>query len=380
MRFTQEDIRDRVNEFEFISDSGFFVNDEIDTTPLDPFDTIDDGIIEPFSSIRADNEVVTRRVSGFGQWSGKTTLGKHQLWLNAGVRGQVWNVQTETISGDSQFFVSPRAQVALKPDWEKDMLFRFSTGLYHQPPFYRELRDPTGAVVPNVNAQRSIHFSLSNDYSFKMWNRPFKLTSEIYYKSLTNVNTYTLENVRLRYRANNNAEAFAQGLDFRINGEFVPGTESWFSFGYLKTEENQDDRGYIARPTDQRLKFGILFQDYVKNIPNLKMYLNLVYQTGLPGGSPSNADPYEFQSRLRDYRRVDIGTFYVLVDENKKAKTLRFLNSFKTFEIGVEVFNLFNLQNSITNSFVRDAVTLEEFAVPNFLTPRILNFKVKMQL
>ena len=154
----------------------------------------------------------------------------------------------------------------------------------------------------------------------------------------------------------------------------------WFSFGYLKTEENQDDRGFIARPTDQRLKFGILFQDYVKNIPNLKMYLNLVYQTGLPGGSPSNADPYEFQSRLRDYRRVDIGTFYVLVDENKKAKTLRFLNGFKTFEIGVEVFNLFNLQNSITNSFVRDAVTLEEFAVPNFLTPRILNFKVKMQL
>ena len=110
------------------------------------------------------------------------------------------------------------------------------------------------------------------------------------------------------------------------------------------------------------------------------MYLNLVYQTGLPGGSPSYADPYDFQSRLRDYRRVDIGTFYVLVDDNRKAKTFRFLNHFKTFEIGVEVFNLFNLRNSITNTFVRDATTLQEFAVPNFLTPRILNVKMKMQL
>ena len=160
----------------------------------------------------------------------------------------------------------------------------------------------------------------------------------------------------------------------------MPGTESWFSFGYLKTEENQDGRGFIARPTDQRLKFGVLFQDYVKSIPNLKLFLNLVYQTGLPGGSPTGADPYEFQNRLRDYRRVDVGAFYVLVDDQKKAKTLRFLNSFKTFELGAEVFNLFNLQNSITNTFVRDATTLQEFAIPNFLTPRILNVKVKMSL
>jgi len=184
-----------------------------------------------------------------------------------------------------------------------------------------------------------------------MWDRPFKLTSEIYYKNLTDVNTYTIENVRIRYRANNNAEAFAQ-----------------------------DNRGFIARPTDQRLKVGVLFQDYVKSIPNLKAYINLVYQTGLPGGSPTGADPYDFQQRLRDYRRADIGTFFELVGENRKAKLFKFLNHFQSFEIGAEIFNIFNLQNAVTNTFVRDANSQQQFAIPNFLTPRLLNVKVKMKL
>jgi hypothetical protein len=143
----------------------------------------------------------------------------------------------------------------LKPDWEKDMVFRVSGGLYHQPPFYRELRDAEGVVQPNVRAQQSVHFVLSNDYSFKMWERPFKLVSELYYKSLTDVNTYTIDNVRFVMRLLM-CQRLCTGLDFRLNGEFVPGTESWFSFGYLKTEENEN-RGYIARPTDQRLKFGL---------------------------------------------------------------------------------------------------------------------------
>ena len=381
VKYTKENVRDRVNEYEFVSDSGFFVSDDVDDTPLNPFDSVDDGVITPFSSIRAYNEVTINRVSGFGQWSGKSIFGNdHQLWMNAGVRAHQWKVTANGTSGKSQITVSPRAQIALKPNWDKDMLFRLSAGLYHQPPFYRELRDLSGTVIPNVKAQESFHISLSNDYSFEMWERPFKLTSEVYYKSLSDVNAYTLENVRIRYLANNNAEAYAQGLDLRINGEFVPGTESWFSFGYLRTEENQDNRGWIARPTDQRLKFGILFQDYVKSIPNLKMYLNLVYQTGLPGGSPSYADPYDFQSRLKDYRRVDIGTFYQVVSETRQAKLFKFLNHFKSFELGLEVFNLFDMQNSITNTFVRDAASLQEYAVPNFLTPRVLNFKVKMSL
>jgi hypothetical protein len=256
-----------------------------------------------------------------------------------------------------------------------DMLFRLSGGVYHQPPFYRELRDSSGTVRPGVKAQKSIHIVFGNDYSFKMWDRKFRLNSEIYYKHLTDVNPYTLENVRIRYRATNNAVAYAYGLDLRLAGEFVPGTESWLSFGYLKTEENIDDRGYIFRPTDQRLKFGMLFQDYVKVIPSLKMYLNLTYNTGLPGGSPSYADPYKYQTRLNDYKRADLGMSYVIVDDTK-LRDSGWLKPFKEFTIGAEIFNIFDVQNSITNTFVRDVYTKVQYAIPNYLTPRVFNVRL----
>lgn len=195
---------------------------------------------------------------------------------------------------------------------------------------------------------------------------------------MSDVNPYTIENVRIRYRARNNAKAYAYGLDLRLNGEFVPGTESWFSFGYLKTEENIEDRGYISRPTDQRLKFGILFQDYVPNIPDLKMYLNLVYNTGVPGGSPSYANPYEFQNRLRDYKRADLGISYVLVD-GKKTYNSGWKRKFKELSFGFEIFNMFDVQNSITNTWVRDVYSKRQYAIPNFLTPRVFNVRLSMQ-
>jgi hypothetical protein len=266
----------------------------------------------------------------------------------------------------------------MKPKWEMDMLFRLSGGVYHQPPFYRELRDSTGTVRPEVKAQQSVHLVLGNDYSFNLWERPFTLNSEVYYKKLTNVNPYTLENVRIRYRARNNAVAYAYGLDVRMEGEFIPGTESWISFGYLKTEENIEDRGNISRPTDQRLKFAILVQDYVKVIPNLKGYLNLTYNTGLPGGSPSYADPYDYQTRLPDYKRADVGVSYLLVGEgNRREKG--WLSAFKELTIGAEIFNIFDVQNSITNTFVRDAYTKVQYSIPNFLTPRVFNLRTTMK-
>ncbi|MCY1240289.1 hypothetical protein D9M72_531290 [compost metagenome] len=231
-----------------------------------------------------------------------------------------------------------------------------------------------------MKAQQSIHVVLSNDYSFKMWERPFKLVTEAYYKSMSDVNTYTLDNVRIRYSANNDAKAYATGFDARLNGEFVPGTESWFSFGYMKTEENINDRGYIARPTDQRLKFGILFQDYVKNIPNLKLYLNLVYNTGLPGGSPSYADPYVYQSRLRDYRRADVGFSYVFTEKNETRPDGHWLKKFKDLSLGLEIFNLFNNQNAITNTWVRDVYTKVQYGIPNYMTTRVFNIKLTARL
>ncbi|MBL86833.1 MAG: TonB-dependent receptor [Winogradskyella sp.] len=375
VKYTHEDIRDRLVEYEIIDSAGFSIRPPNFSIPnLQPYQPYE-GPLTAFEDIRALNRVKIDRVQAFAQYSKRTEWGNNEVFYNAGVRLHNWTVGGENLESNTQTVVSPRAQFAIKPDWDKDMLFRVAGGLYYQPPFYRELRDSSGVVQPNVKAQKSFHVVLGNEYSFKIWDRPFKLVTEAYYKGLSNVNTYTLENVRIRYSADNNAKAYAYGLDMRLNGEFVPGTESWFSFGYLKTEENIDNRGYIARPTDQRLKFGALFQDYVPNMPDLKMYLNLVYNTGVPGGSPSYADPYDFQVRLRDYRRADLGISLELVNPTKTYNA-RWKKKFRELSLGFEIYNMFNNQNSITNTWVRDVYTKRQFAIPNYLTPRVFNLRL----
>ncbi len=377
-KYQIENIKDQIIEWQMIDSAGFAVrppylqpkNDE----PYTPYSTP----IVPYTNVRAYNEVSTNRISGFAQWSKKTVINDHIVWYNIGVRAQHWTISGKNLESKSHTVFSPRAQFSIKPDWDKDMLFRVSGGYYHQPPFYRELRDSLGIVHPEVKAQQAIHFVIGNDFSFKMWNRPFKLVSEAYYKNLTNVNPFTIDNVRIRYRAKNNATAYATGFDFRLNGEFVPGTESWFSFGYLITKENIDERGYISRPTDQRLKFALLFQDYVPNIPSLRMYLNMVYNTGVPGGSPSYADPYLFQNRLKDYFRSDIGISYVFVDLNNPPNK-NWQKSFKELSVGIELFNMFDVNNSITNTWVKDISTNQSIAVPNYLSGRVLNVKIAMR-
>lgn len=381
VKFTRESIRDRVVEWEVIDSAGFSINPPIINLPKNdqPYSPYA-GPLLPYQNVRAINFNIINRFSGYGQWSRKDKIGSSEVWYNAGVRIHNWQVGGGNVNGTAQTTFSPRAQFSIKPDWGKDLVFRVSGGVYHQPPFYRELRDADGIVQPNVKAQQSIHFVLSNDYSFKMWERPFKLVSELYYKSLTNVNTYTIDNVRIRYAASNVAKGYAQGLDFRLNGEFVPGTESWISFGYLKTEENSANKGYIARPTDQRLKFGLLFQDYMPNIPSVKIYLNLIYNTGLPGGSPSYADPYLYQNRLNDYRRVDVGFSKVLLDNRIGKQKENWFGSFKELSIGLEIFNLFNNQNAITNTWVRDVYSKNEYAIPNYMTTRVFNVKLNARL
>ena len=148
----------------------------------------------------------------------------------------------------------------------------------------------------------------------------------------------------------------------------------------MKTEENIDDKGYIARPTDQRLKFGILFQDYIEKIPNLKLHLNLVYNTGLPGGSPSYADPYMYQTRLRDYRRADVGFSYVFTEKNDERPDGHWLKRFKDLSLGFEIFNLFNNQNAITNTWVRDVYSKAQYGIPNYMTTRVFNVRLTARL
>lgn len=380
VKYTAEDIRDRLVEWEMVDSAGFSIRppfeEVVNNQPYDPFI----GSITPYQNVRATNFVKINRVSGFAQWSYRTSMGEHELWLNAGARAHHWQVEVQNGNTSTQTVVSPRGQIALKPNWEKtDMLFRLSGGIYYQPPGFRELRRSDGTINEAVKAQKSAQIVLSNDYSFAIGDTPFKLVSEVYYKNLTDVNTYTLENVRIRYMADNLATAYVYGADFRLNAEIVQDTESWISFGYLKSEENYDGRGYIARPTDQRLKFGLMFQDYMPAIPNLKMYLNLVYNTGLPGGSPSYADPYLYQHRLNDYRRADVGFSYVFKDE-KFGADKEWLSSLKELTLGFEIFNLFNNTNAITNTWVRDVYSKSMYGIPNRMTMRMFNLKVTARL
>ncbi|SKB48588.1 TonB-dependent receptor [Maribacter arcticus] len=379
-KYTHEDIRDQLRESEFIDSAGFSIRPpRAEFTNNQPADSFDAPLVA-YNGIYALNFVKTNRFSGFVQLGTQKTWNDTDIYYNIGVRSHHWTVSGTDVEKVSQTVISPRGQLAIKPKWDKDMLFRLSTGIYHQPPFYRELRDSSGTIQPNVKAQKAFHLVAGNEYSFLLWERAFTLISEAYYKKLENVNPYTLEDVRIRYSANNDTEAYVYGAEVRMNGAFVPGTESWISIGYLKTEENRNNRGYLPRPTDQRLKLGILFQDYIPTIPDLKMYLNLVYQTGVTGGSPSYADPYIFQNRLRDYKRADLGISYIFASKDKQYPNTHWLHTFKELSFGFEIFNLFNNQNSITNTWVRDADSKNEYAVPNYLTSRVLNLRLGIRL
>ncbi|MDG1222590.1 MAG: carboxypeptidase-like regulatory domain-containing protein [Polaribacter sp.] len=377
LKYQHEDIKDRIREWEIIDSLGFSVRPPLTAGNNQPYVSFE-GPILPYQNIRADNNVQINRVSGFIQLNEKRSWKDHEIWYSVGVRAQNWKVTGNGVPSKNQVTISPRGQFAIKPDWSQDMLFRVSGGWYSQPPSYRELKDYDGQLNVDVKAQKSIHFVSGMDYSFQMWERPFKLTTEIYYKDLSNINAYSIDNVRIRYRADNKTTGFASGVDVRLNGEFIAGSESWVSLGYLKTMENIDNQGNIARPSDQRLKFGILFQDYVPNLPDLKAYLNLVFNTGVPGGSPSYSNPYNFQNRLRDYKRADLGVSYVFTSA-KKQFTTGFLSNFKELTAGLELFNMFDIQNAITNTWVRDVYSKTQFGVPNFMTGRVLNFKIGMQ-
>lgn len=381
-KYTKEDIRDRLVEWEVVDSAGFSLNPPILTLPINdqPYNPYT-GPLVPYQNIRATNYTAIDRVSAFVEYNQRLRINEHQIGYNLGVRAHNWNVTDKySTQSSSQIIFSPRAQFYVKPNWQRDMVFRLAVGVYHQPPMYKELRDYQGQVKADVKAQKSIHYVLGSEYSFQMWERPFKLETEVYYKDFSDVNPYTIDNVRIRYSAANNAKAYATGFDFRLNGEFVPGTESWISIGWLKTKENIDNRGYIARPTDQRFKAAILFQDYMPNFPQVKMYLNLVYNTGLPGGSPSYADPYIYQNRLKDYRRADIGFSYVFVDGKTQIKPTSWKRYFKEFAIGLEVFNLFNNQNAISNTWVRDVYTKQQYGIPNYLTSRVFSVKLDFSI
>ena len=365
--YKREHIDDRLVEWEVVDSAGFSIRPPSGSISNDqPYNSFT-GPLVPFAYVQATNQTQIQRMTSFFQWSHRGLVGNTLYWLTAGIRGQRWQLDNEK----PKYIASPRMQFSFRPKNKDHVLYRFATGLYAQPPFYRELRSRNGQINPEVDAQKSIHLSLGNEYRFSMWNRPFLFQSELYYKHLDQLNAYNVENVRIRYDANNDTKGFVYGLDLRLHGEFVPGTESWISLGLMSTEENRNNRGYIPRPTDQRIKFAMLFQDYVPSMPFLKMNLNLVYNSGLPGGAPNYADPYDYGGRLRDYKRADLGIFYVVNDENKSR-----LPFVKDLMIGFEIFNVFDVQNAITMTWIRDVTSKSQFGIPNYMTPRVFNLKL----
>jgi hypothetical protein len=275
---------------------------------------------------------------------------------------------------NNQILFSPRIQYAWKPRWKRNFIFKTGGGVYQQSPFYRELRDMQGEVHTGVKAQTSIHAIVGSEYNFKGWGgRPFRFTGDLYYKYLTHVIPYDMENIRIRYYGANIAKAYAGGADFRVSGEFIRGLESWFSLGFLSTKEDVegDGRGYIRRPTDQRVTVSVFFQDYFPKYPSIKVYLNLVYGSGLPFGPPNSPD-YRSAFSGPQYRRVDIGfsKLIKLVDKNVTKGQI-----FESVWISAEILNLLGANNTISYLWITD-VHNSQYAVPNTLSARYVNLRM----
>ena len=371
MQFQQEDIDDRIHEWSLIDSAGFILPHPTDSIGLPSNNNQEVNINE---LLKTNINISSSRQSGYIQYS----KDMNNLSLNAGTRSSYWSYNEELL-------VSPRISLAYAPNWQKDVVFRLASGIYYQSPFYKELRYPNGELNENISSQKSIHYVLGSDYLFYKWGRPFKWITEVYYKKLDNLIPYKVDNVRIQYLAENNSNGYATGIDLKINGEFVSGVESWASLSIMKTEEdiigdtyiNQDGNtvevGYIPRPTDQRVNFSLFFQDYIPNNLNYKMHLNMIYGSGLPFGPPKS-EKYEDVLRIPDYRRVDIGFSAILKSENKKSK-IKFLNVINSAWISAEVFNLLDINNTVSYLWVSD-VGGRQYAVPNYLTRRQLNLKL----
>jgi hypothetical protein len=369
-----------VHEWHMIDSSGYSLGSygysEQALTPADRD-------IVPLYFTDIDNfDITSNRFSAFVQDSYLIDLEKSVFSIGGGLRFNYWDFNNE-------FLISPRLNIGLKPDWERDMVFRFSTGLYHQQPFFKEVRRLDGSLNHDIKAQSSYQIVLGSDYLFKAWDRPFKLVTEIYYKYMYNLIPYTIDNVRIRYYGENLATGYSTGIEAKVNGEFVPGTESWFSVAIMQTMEDiegdfytQKDSdgivdtvylGLIPRPSDQRLNFGIFFQDYIPKHETWQAYINILFGTGLPVEKTDKPYP-----RFNPYRRVDIGISKQLKSEYKLLSEGNPFRHFKSIWLSLEAFNLLDINNEISYTYVTD-IRGTEYGVPNYLTGRRLNLKLIMK-
>jgi hypothetical protein len=373
VEYKLQSIEDKLNEWSIIDSAGYMA-------PYSPTS------INVSDYANAHNKILTSRITGFLQDTWQFDALKSKCTLSGGMRFGYWDYNRELV-------FSPRFRLTVMPDWTHDVVFHFATGVYYQPPVYKEMRDFQGVLNPNIKSQRSIHLVAGSDYNLTMWDRPFKFTTEVYYKFLSNLIPYKVDNMRIQYTAQNNAVGFAKGIDMKLNGEFVPGMESWASLSVMNTMENitndfyidasgkRVEPGYYPRPTDQRVMFSMFFQDYLPTNPTLQVHTTLVYGSPTQTSSPYSKR-FDQTFPIGPYQRVDIGFSKILRKEGK-VDNITMFHKLREFIVSVEIFNLLDISNTASYLWIRTVSNQENvpnvFGVPNYLTSRRLNVKASMK-
>lgn len=358
-----ERVRENSVEWEMRDSSGYSIPHRPDRLQL-------------FYSLRSHNRIASGRMEAYLQNTQRLESGIGRLMLNYGLRFSYWDWNRESLW-------SPRVSVGLIPDFDDRFTFRFATGLYYQAPFYKELRDTVtvgGNTSVNLNkgirSQRSIHFLLGGDYQFRMMNRPFRFTAECYYKALSRLIPYNVDNVRIVYYGENMSKGYAAGIDFKLFGEFVPGTDSWVTFSLMSTKEKLNGQ-WLPRPTDQRYNFSVFFTDYFPGTDRWRMTLKGAFADGLPFGAPhTGREAHTF--RAPAYKRVDMGLSYRLLNNEARDHRTGWARYFRNVWLGLDVFNVLGINNVNSYYWVTD-VTNHQFAVPNYLTGRQVNARVMLE-
>ena len=353
--YKTEHIKEQSREYEMRDSSGYSIPHSADKLNL-------------IYTLNAKNDIRSNRIEAYIQDVYRWAKGDNYFTLNYGVRIANWSYNKETT-------VSPRASLAIVPAFDSDLTFRFATGLYYQAPFYKEMRDTTtvngittAALNNHIKSQQSIHFIAAADYRFRMLNRPFKFTAEAYYKALNNLIPYNVQNMKITYYGENLTKGYATGIDLKLYGEFVPGTDSWLTLSLMSTRQKFNNQ-WIPLPTDQRWAVNLHFTDYFPGTERWKMTLRLAFADGLPFGAPHRGLEQQ-QFRAPAYKRADIGMSYCAL---KNAKGI------KGIWLGIDCLNLFGISNVNSYYWVTD-VTNTQWAVPNFLTNRQINGKITIEL
>lgn len=391
-----ETINDHLNEWSMVDSADY-------STPLNSGEALNLGYV-----LKTKLAMESTRASAYLQNTWRWDRGNGRWWtLIAGARAQHWTFNGQTVA-------SPRARLTFHPGWKKvvavgdtvdrDYSFWLAGGVYYQPPFYREVRKFDGTLNPDIRAQQSIHVLLGMDRMFEIWERPFKFTAEAYYKYMDDLIPYEVDNVRIRYYGTNNAKGFATGLDTKLSGQFIEGVDSWMGVSVMSAREDLKDDfyywrfnaagdtifpgytadavavdssrvepGFIPRPTDQRVNVAMFFQDEMPRWPTFKVHLNLVFGTGLPFGPP-NQTRYADTLRTTIYRRVDIGFSKQFLGA-KGQSTRGWRKHIDNLWLTAEVFNLLNIDNTISHTWVTD-VSGRQYSIPDYLTPRRYNLKL----